>query len=195
MAMRHDLSGGTGLSIALALVQRLRIDCHISQRTHMKKDDHHASYRLSCSPLLSGCFFIKRLTLRPRPEPLEEQVIAGEGKDKIVLMDITGMITTEESAPLWALPGSRAWWRSCGSSWTGPGGQKRQGAGAQDQQPRRRSDRFGHALSRDQEVQERDRREGRRPFYGYRRIGRLLYGAGRRQDHRAAHDHHRAASA
>jgi protease-4 len=50
-------------------------------------------------PLLSGCFFIKAdLGLTSKPEPLQEQSIAGRGKEKIVLMDITGMITTEESA-------------------------------------------------------------------------------------------------
>jgi protease-4 len=49
--------------------------------------------------LLSGCFFIKAdIGLASKPEPLQEQSIAGQGKDKIVLMDITGMITTEEAA-------------------------------------------------------------------------------------------------
>ncbi|OGW42491.1 MAG: hypothetical protein A2010_00885 [Nitrospirae bacterium GWD2_57_9] len=48
---------------------------------------------------MSGCFFIKAdLSLVSKAEPLQEQVIAGQGKDKILLMDITGMITTEESS-------------------------------------------------------------------------------------------------
>ncbi|HUJ17073.1 MAG TPA: signal peptide peptidase SppA [Nitrospirota bacterium] len=46
-------------------------------------------------PLLSGCFVIK-VNLLPEAQPLEEQVISGEGRDKIALVDITGVITTEE---------------------------------------------------------------------------------------------------
>jgi protease-4 len=46
-------------------------------------------------PVLSGCAFIK-VSLMPEVQPLEEQVLSGEGKDKIVLMDITGVITSEE---------------------------------------------------------------------------------------------------
>ena len=46
---------------------------------------------------LSGCAFIK-VSLMPEVQPLEEQVLSGEGKDKIVLMDITGVITSEEGS-------------------------------------------------------------------------------------------------
>jgi protease-4 len=46
--------------------------------------------------VLSGCISIK-VNLIPEQAPLEEQVIAGQGKDKIVLMDITGIITSEEA--------------------------------------------------------------------------------------------------
>jgi protease-4 len=46
--------------------------------------------------VLSGCFVIK-VSLTPEVRPLEEQAIAGQGKDKIVLIDITGVITSEES--------------------------------------------------------------------------------------------------
>jgi protease-4 len=46
--------------------------------------------------VLSGCFVIK-VSLTPEVQPLEEQAIAGQGKDKIVLIDITGIITSEES--------------------------------------------------------------------------------------------------
>jgi len=46
-------------------------------------------------PALSGCAFIK-VSLAPEVQPLEEHVLSGEGKDKIVLMDITGVITSEE---------------------------------------------------------------------------------------------------
>jgi protease-4 len=34
----------------------------------------------------------------PEVQPLEERVLSGEGKDKIVLMDITGVITSEEGS-------------------------------------------------------------------------------------------------
>lgn len=47
---------------------------------------------------LSGCFVIK-VNLVPEAQPLEEQAIAGQGKDKIVLMDITGVITSEDAGP------------------------------------------------------------------------------------------------
>jgi protease-4 len=47
--------------------------------------------------VLSGCAFIK-VSLMPEVQPLEERVLSGEGKDKIVLMDITGVITSEESS-------------------------------------------------------------------------------------------------
>lgn len=47
-------------------------------------------------PLFSACIAIK-INLIPEAQPLEEQVIAGRGKDKILLMDITGLITTEEA--------------------------------------------------------------------------------------------------
>jgi len=45
---------------------------------------------------LSACFVIK-VNIVPETQPLEEQTIAGEGKDKIVLMDITGVITSEDA--------------------------------------------------------------------------------------------------
>jgi protease-4 len=50
-------------------------------------------------PMLSGCFVIK-VNLASEAEPLEEQVISGTGRDKVVLMDITGVITSEESSSL-----------------------------------------------------------------------------------------------
>jgi protease IV len=49
-------------------------------------------------PALFGCV---KVSLMPEVQPLEEHVLSGEGKDKIVLMDITGVITSEEgSSPL-----------------------------------------------------------------------------------------------
>ncbi len=44
---------------------------------------------------LPGCFVIK-VNLGPEVGPLEEQVVAGRGKDKIALLDITGVITSED---------------------------------------------------------------------------------------------------
>ena len=45
---------------------------------------------------LSACFVIK-VNIVPETQPLEEQAIAGGGKDKIVLMDITGVIASEDA--------------------------------------------------------------------------------------------------
>lgn len=49
--------------------------------------------------MLPGCFVVN-VNLVPQAYPLEEQVIASGSKDKILLMDITGVITTEESSGL-----------------------------------------------------------------------------------------------
>ena len=46
-------------------------------------------------PALSGCI---KVSLMPEIQPLEERVLSGEGKDKIVLMDIAGVITSEEGS-------------------------------------------------------------------------------------------------
>lgn len=45
---------------------------------------------------LSACIVVK-VNLVRETEPFEERAIAGEGKDKIVLMDITGVITSEDA--------------------------------------------------------------------------------------------------
>jgi len=47
---------------------------------------------------LSGCFSVN-VSLVPPVQPLEEQAISGLGKDKILLMDITGVIMSEDAAP------------------------------------------------------------------------------------------------
>jgi protease IV len=44
--------------------------------------------------LLSGCFF--NIQLWPKVEPLQEKELTGTGKDKIVLMDLSGVISEEE---------------------------------------------------------------------------------------------------
>ncbi len=55
-----------------------------------------AAFALVLLAGLSGCFVIK-INLAPETQPLEEQTIAGEGKDKVLLMDLTGVITSEDS--------------------------------------------------------------------------------------------------
>jgi protease-4 len=48
--------------------------------------------------VLEGCVFISG-NVNPfsrRPQPLEEHTVSGEGKDKILLLDISGPITSEE---------------------------------------------------------------------------------------------------
>jgi protease-4 len=72
------------------------------ERTVKAKKKHTISVLVLQAVLLlgiSGCFIIN-VNLTPESQPLEEQVIAGKGKDKIVMVDITGMITTEESGTL-----------------------------------------------------------------------------------------------
>lgn len=44
---------------------------------------------------LSGCFTVK-VNVVPEVQPLEERLISGEGKEKIVLIDISGVITSAE---------------------------------------------------------------------------------------------------
>lgn len=50
-------------------------------------------------PLVSGCVFAK-VNLKEEVRPLEEQVVSGTGREKVLLLDISGMITSRESAPL-----------------------------------------------------------------------------------------------
>lgn len=62
---------------------------------------------LACifSASLSGCVFVSA-SLNPfggRPEPLEEHVVAGQGKDKILLLDISQMITADEQQSAFSL--------------------------------------------------------------------------------------------
>ncbi len=47
---------------------------------------------------ISGCFNIK-VNVIPEVLPLEEHLISGEGKEKIVLIDISGIITSAERGP------------------------------------------------------------------------------------------------
>jgi protease IV len=59
----------------------------------------------SLSFLLSGCILFS-VNLAPSVAPLEEEQIAGSGKDKILLMDISGIISEEEKlSGLTKMPG------------------------------------------------------------------------------------------
>ena len=48
-------------------------------------------------PALAGCMFMK-VNLKDEVKPLEEKVVSGDGRDKVLLMDISGMITSQESS-------------------------------------------------------------------------------------------------
>ncbi|HUK55531.1 MAG TPA: signal peptide peptidase SppA [Nitrospiria bacterium] len=48
----------------------------------------------SLSIMLSGCFF--NVQLLPQLEPLQEKQLSGSGSDKVVVMDLTGVISEEE---------------------------------------------------------------------------------------------------
>jgi len=47
----------------------------------------------------SGCTFLK-VSVTEEVQPLTEQVISGEGRDKILLLDLSGFISSQESDPL-----------------------------------------------------------------------------------------------
>ncbi len=50
--------------------------------------------------LVAGCVTVK-VSLFEEPRPLKEKVVSGTGRDKILLMDISGIIV--EIPPPWAL--------------------------------------------------------------------------------------------
>lgn len=58
---------------------------------------------VSCLPalamlaVLSGCAFVN-VPLIPPPSPLEEQVLEGKGKKKVLLLDVSGTITEQEKS-------------------------------------------------------------------------------------------------
>jgi protease-4 len=51
--------------------------------------------------ITSGCFNIK-VNIIPEVQPLEEQVISGAGENKIVLIDISGVITSSEGGSVFS---------------------------------------------------------------------------------------------
>lgn len=51
---------------------------------------------LGVAGVLSGCTFLK-VSLTPEMQPLEEQVLSGAGRDKVLVLDLSGMITSERS--------------------------------------------------------------------------------------------------
>jgi len=52
---------------------------------------------LGVAGVLSGCTFLK-VSLTPEMQPLEEQVLSGVGRDKVLVLDLSGMITSERSS-------------------------------------------------------------------------------------------------
>ena len=48
--------------------------------------------------MLTGCTLLK-VSIGEEIQPLTEQVISGEGRDKVLLIDINGFITSQDSAP------------------------------------------------------------------------------------------------
>lgn len=47
--------------------------------------------------VLSGCTFLK-VSLGPEIKPFEERVLSGEGRDKVLLIDLSGVITSSDGA-------------------------------------------------------------------------------------------------
>jgi protease-4 len=74
-------------------------DINYEEKTMKKRFYFLSSLSLMLSFVLSGCFIIK-VNLGPEEQPLEEQVIEGTGADKIVLMDVTGVISSEGGGAL-----------------------------------------------------------------------------------------------
>ncbi len=48
---------------------------------------------------ISGCTFLK-VNLFEETRPFEERVVAGEGRDKILLIDVSGVITSQDAPPV-----------------------------------------------------------------------------------------------
>src|SRR5215472_17208589 len=98
------LAHATAIAASVAATRRASVAGLILPR----RKSHEYSLRpsmpsrwiLCClAPLLaSGCVFISG-DINPfsrRPQPLEERVVSGSGRKKILLMDISGVITSEE---------------------------------------------------------------------------------------------------
>ena len=49
--------------------------------------------------MLTGCTFLK-VSVSDEIRPLTERVISGEGRDKVLLLDISGIISSEEKGSL-----------------------------------------------------------------------------------------------
>lgn len=56
-----------------------------------------ASCALAMLSFLNGCTFLK-VSLGNETQPLTERTISGEGRDKILLLDVSGIITSQESS-------------------------------------------------------------------------------------------------
>ena len=64
----------------------------------------HALCALVLVLFLNGCTMFN-ISLLDETQPLTERVISGQGKDKILLLDISGFISTEDSSSFIASPG------------------------------------------------------------------------------------------
>ena len=62
----------------------------------MKRRHSHIPLVVLAAWLLSGCAFFV-VSLGDQPQPLKETSLEGKGRDKILLLDISGMITGEET--------------------------------------------------------------------------------------------------
>jgi len=60
----------------------------------------------ACFALIQGCSLIN-IEFQPRIQPLEEETVEGKGKAKILLMDVSGVLSDETSGPLLGTPPPR----------------------------------------------------------------------------------------
>lgn len=58
-----------------------------------------ALFIIALPQLLAGCMFMQ-VDLKQEARPFREQTLSGSGRDKILLMDISGVISSQESAAL-----------------------------------------------------------------------------------------------
>ncbi|HUK99742.1 MAG TPA: signal peptide peptidase SppA [Nitrospirota bacterium] len=63
------------------------------------KKFYYSAFALILLWILSGCTLLK-ISLSEEMEPLTERIISGEGKDKILLLDISGFIASEDSSSI-----------------------------------------------------------------------------------------------
>ena len=94
----------------------------------------------------SGCTFLK-VNVGDEIEPFTEKVVSGEGRDKVLLLDLSGVIMSGDGEPVLGgrkKPGLIARMREALDR--ARQDRAREGGGAQDQQPRRRRHGIGHLV-------------------------------------------------